>query len=96
MKKILLRSIAVLVGIAVGCAAGGYLTFHRYARDYPMVRAFAWLDISAVVSEGQYDKNTSDAKQDLLNTLNYYTLGVRSSKIDPSYEECLAHEMRAD
>ncbi len=83
MKKVLLRSIAVIFGIVMGCAAGGYMTFHRYARDYAMVRAFAWSGISAAVSEGQYDKNSSDAKQDLLYTLNYYTQGVQSSKIRP-------------
>jgi len=89
MKKILLHSIAFIVGIAVGCASGGYLTFHRYARDYAMVRAFAWSGISAAVSEGQYDKSASDAKQDLLYTLNYYTQGVQSSKIDPTMKKAL-------
>jgi hypothetical protein len=89
MKKILLRSIAVLVGTAVGCAAGGYVTFRRYARDYAMVRAFAWLGISAAVSEGQYDKNANDAKQDFLYTLDYYAQGVQSSKVDPIMKKAL-------
>ena len=90
MKKILLHSIAFIVGIAVGCASGGYLTFHRYARDYAMVRAFAWSGISAAVSEGQYDKSASDAKQDLLYTLNYHTQGVQSSNIDPVMKNALS------
>jgi hypothetical protein len=89
MKTLLLRSIAVAVGIAMGCAAGGYLAFHRYARDYAMVRAFAWSGISAAVAEGQYDTNSSDAKQDLLNSLNYYAQGVQSSKIDPTMKKAL-------
>jgi hypothetical protein len=89
MKRILLRSIAVLVGIAVGCAAGGYLTFHTYSQKYATVRYFAWAGIFAAVSEGQYDKNTSDAKQDLLNTLALYDRGVQSSNIDPTLKKSL-------
>jgi hypothetical protein len=60
MKKILLQSIVVIVGIAMGGAASGYLTFHRYARKYAIVRAFAWTGIFAAVSENQYDLNSSE------------------------------------
>jgi hypothetical protein len=89
MKKVLLRSIVVIVGIILGGAAGGYLTFHRYARDYAIVRAFAWAGIFVAVSENQYDQNSSDAKQDLFNTLNLYTQGVQSSSIDPTMNKAL-------
>jgi hypothetical protein len=90
MKKILLQSIVVIVGIAMGGAAGGYLTFHRYARKYAIVRAFAWTGIFAAVSENQYDLNSSDAKRDLLYTLGLYRQGVQSSSIDPIMSKALS------
>lgn len=89
MKKILLESIVVIVGIAIGGAAGGYLTFHRYSQKSPVVRYFAWAGIFDAVSEGQYDKNSSDAKQELLTTLDLYTKGVQSSNIDPIMKNAL-------
>lgn len=89
MKKVLLQSIVVIVGIILGGAAGGYLTFHRYARDYAIVRAFAWAGIFVAVSENQYDQNSSDAKQDLFYTLNLYTQGIQSSSIDPTMNKAL-------
>jgi hypothetical protein len=84
MKKIFLRSIAAIVGIVIGGGAGGYLTFHKYARDYPVVRALAWTGIFDAVSVNQYDVNGSDAKQDLLSVLEIFTQGVKSSAIDPA------------
>ena len=89
MKKLFLRSIVVLIGIFVGIVVGGYLTFHRYARDYALVRAFAWTGIFSAVSEGQYDKNTSDAKGELIFSLNFWTQGVESSGIDPTMKNAL-------
>ena len=89
MKKLLLQSIAVIVGIAMGGAAGGSLTFHRYARKYAIVRAFAWTGIFAAVSENQYDLNSRDAKRDLLYTLDLYRQGVQSSNIDPIMSKAL-------
>jgi hypothetical protein len=89
MKKILLRSIVVIVGIATGGAAGGYLTFHRYARKYAIVRALAWTGIFGAVSENQYDLNSSDAKRDLLYTLDFYRQVVQLSNIDPILSKAL-------
>jgi hypothetical protein len=89
MKKILLQSIVVVVGIVMGGAAGGYLTFHRYARKYAIVRAFAWTGIFAAVSENQYDLNSIDAKRDLLYTLNLYRQGVQSSNVDLTMSKAL-------
>ena len=89
MKKILLQSLVVIVGFVMGGAAGGYLTFHRYAQKYAIVRYFAWAGIFDGVSENQYDKNSSDAKQELLNTLDLYARGVQSSNIDPSLKKAL-------
>jgi hypothetical protein len=89
MKKLLLQSVAVIVGIILGSAAGGYLTFHRYARDYAIVRAFAWAGIFVAVAENQYDQNSSDAKQGLLYTLNVYSQGVQSSSLDPTMNKAL-------
>lgn len=77
MKKLFLQSIVVIIGIFTGAAIGGYLTFHRYARDYAMVRAFAWTGILSAVSEGQYDKNTSDAKGELILSLDSWDAGSR-------------------
>jgi hypothetical protein len=84
MKKILLQSIVVIVGIAMGGAAGGYLTFRRYAREYAMVRSFAWTGIFAAVSVNEYDKNSSDAKHELLYTLDFYKQGAKSPAINPT------------
>jgi hypothetical protein len=89
MKKILLQSLVVIVGFVMGGTAGGYLTFQRYAREYALVRAFAWTGIFDAVSVGQYDKNSSDAKQELVSTLGLFTQGVRSSKIDPIMKNAL-------
>jgi hypothetical protein len=89
MKKILLQSVVVIVGIVTGCATGGYLTFHRYSQKYAIVRYFAWAGIFLAVSENQYDKNSSDAKQDLLSTLDLYDRGVRSSNIDTTLKKAL-------
>lgn len=89
MKKVFLQSIVVIVGIVLGGAAGGYLTFHRYARDYARVRAFAWAGIFGAVADNQYDQNSSDAKQDLFYTLNLYTPGIQSSSIDPTMNKAL-------
>ncbi len=92
MKKLLLRSVVVIVGIVVGGATGGYLTFHRYSQKYATVRYFAWAGIFVAVSEGQYDNNSSDAKQDLLNTLDLYAKGVQSFNIDPTLKKSLCME----
>jgi hypothetical protein len=89
MRKILLQSVVVIVGIVMGGATAGYLTFHRYSQKYAMVRYFAWAGIFDAVSEGQYDKNSSDAKQELLSTLDLYTKGVQSSNIDPTMKNAL-------
>jgi hypothetical protein len=89
MKRVLLQTIVVIVGLILGGVAGGYLTFHRYARDYAIVRAFAWAGIFVAVSENQYDQNSSDAKQSLLYTLNIYTQGIQSSSIDPTMKKAL-------
>jgi hypothetical protein len=74
----------------MGGAAGGYLTFHRYSQKYAVVRYFAWTGIFTAVSENQYDKNSSDAKQGLVNTLDLYTRGVESSNIDPTLKKALS------
>jgi hypothetical protein len=89
MKRILLRSVMVILGIVLGGAAGGYLTFHRYARDYALVRAFAWAGIFNTVSLNQYDENSKDAKQELLSTLSLYTQGVKSSAVGPPMKNAL-------
>jgi hypothetical protein len=89
MRKLFLQSVIAMVGIFMGAAIGGYLTFHRYARDYAVVRAFAWTGIYSAVSENQYDKNTSDAKGELIFSLDYWTQGVDSSALDPTMRNAL-------
>jgi hypothetical protein len=78
MKRLFIQAIVVLVGIVIGAGAGGYLTFHRYARDYAIVRAFAWVGIFSAVSVNQYDANTGDAKRELVYSLDFYSQGVAS------------------
>ncbi len=82
MNKILLQSAVVIVGIAMGCATGGYLTFHRYARDYQTVRAFAWTGIFSAVSENQCDQNSSDAKKELQVLLDVFKRATNSTATD--------------
>lgn len=89
MKKFSLQATVIIVGIVIGGATGGYLTFHRYARDYAIVRAFAWTGIVSAVSANQYDMNTSDTKTELLYTLDFYSQGVGSSAIDASMKNAL-------
>jgi hypothetical protein len=89
MKKFFAAAIVVIVGIVIGAAAGGYLTFHKYARDYAIVRAFAWTGIFSAVAANQYDKNTSDAKRELLYSLNLWTQGVESPASDPTMKNAL-------
>jgi hypothetical protein len=82
MTRILFQAAVVLFGIVVGCATGGYLTFHRYARDYQIVRAFAWTGIFSAVSENQYDQNTTDAKKELQVLLDIFKQETNSTAID--------------
>lgn len=89
MKRVLLQSILVIVGIVLGGAVGGYLTFHKYARECALVRAFAWAGMAVAVSENQYDQNSSHAKQDLLYSLDIFTQGIQSSSIDPTMNKAL-------
>jgi hypothetical protein len=89
MKKILLQSVVVIIGLVTGGATGGYLTFHRYSQKYAIVRYLAWAGIFAAVSENQYDKNSRDAKLELLNARDLYTKGVQSSHIDPNLKKAL-------
>jgi len=89
MKKLFLQASLVVVGFFVGGTVGGYLTFHRYARDYALVRAFAWTGIFNAVSVNQYNEGSKDAKQELFSTLTLYTQGVRSSAIDPTMKKAL-------
>jgi hypothetical protein len=86
MIKILHRSVVILVGIVMGCGVGGYLTFHRYARDYQTVRAFAWAGIFSAVSVNQYDQNTSDAKKELQTLLDLFKRATNSTTIDPNMQ----------
>jgi hypothetical protein len=89
MKQFFLQATVVIVGIVIGGATGGYLTFHRYARDFAVVRAFAWTGIVSAVSVNQYDMNTSDAKAELLYSLDFYSQGVGSSAIDATMKNAL-------
>ena len=89
MKKLLLRSILVIVGILIGGAVGGYVIFHRYARDYALVRAFAMAGIFSAVSKNEYEKNTSDAKRELIVQLKIWTDGIDSSATDPIMKNAL-------
>jgi hypothetical protein len=89
MKTMLLRSVAVALGVVLGGAVGGYLTFHRYARDYALVRAFAYAGIFDAVSIHQYNENSLEAKQELLSALSLYTRGANSSAIDPTMKKAL-------
>jgi hypothetical protein len=89
MKKLLFRSILVIIGILIGGAVGGYVIFHRYARDYALVRAFAMAGIFDAVSKNEYEKNTTDAKRELIFQFNIWTDGIESSAADPIMKNAL-------
>jgi hypothetical protein len=92
VKRILLNFAVVLAGVSLGMGAGGYLLFARYNRHDAVVRYFAWAGIALAVSENEFDKNSTDARQLSLNALTYFEYGVRSSKIDPLMKKAIRME----
>ena len=89
MRKIILQSLLVIVGIVAGGATGGFLAFLEYSQKYTTVRYFAWAAIFGGVSENEYDNNSRDARQELLNTVDLFTKGVQSPHLDPTIKKAL-------
>ena len=89
MKSFFLKSMIVLIGIFAGGGLGAYLTFTKYAQQYAVVRAFAWLQLSLAASENEFDSNSINAKNALLNTLYFYERGVQSPKLDSNLKNAL-------
>jgi hypothetical protein len=92
VKMILFNFVVVLAGVALGMGASGYLLFARYNRHDAVVRYFAWAGIGLAVSQNEFDENSKDARQVLLNTLTYFERGLQSSKIDPPMKKAIRME----
>jgi hypothetical protein len=89
MKRIVLNSIAVFIGLLVGIGSGAYVTFARYNRDYRVVRAFSWARIGFGVSENEFGSQTSGAREALMNTLYLFEQDSESPKVDPEMRKAM-------
>jgi hypothetical protein len=70
--KIILRILGMILGLAIGAAAGGYFTYARYAGQFELVRTFATIATSSATSLDEFNQKSDNAKKDLLATLSLY------------------------
>lgn len=70
--KIILRILGMILGLAIGAAAGGYFTYARYAGQFELVRTFATIATSSATSLDEFNQESDNAKKDLLATLSLY------------------------
>jgi hypothetical protein len=70
--KIALRILGLILGLAIGAAAGGYFTYARYAGQFELVRTFAAISTSSATSVDEFNQKSPNAKKDLLATLSLY------------------------
>ncbi|HXQ97305.1 MAG TPA: hypothetical protein VN774_02595 [Candidatus Limnocylindrales bacterium] len=70
--KIILRILGMVLGLAIGAAAGGYFTYARYAGQFELVRTFATIATSSATSVDEFNQESDNAKKDLLATLSLY------------------------
>lgn len=87
--KILLHLVAVILGLAIGIAAGGYFAYARYSTQFALVRNFAASAPGAAGSLDKFNKKSDNAKQDLLKTLAQYEAAGQLPDVDPNVRNAL-------
>src|SRR5215471_17328518 len=90
MKKIVLNSVMVIVGVAFGFVAGDFLVAMRFFGKPTLTRYAMWTTIAQGVSERAFEENSSDAPQLQRKHLWLLENGMDpSSRLDPSMKKGL-------
>ena len=95
MKKIVLNSVAVLAGVALGAIAGIVVfspqVFETVFETRPTsVRYFVWIGIGWGVSENAFAENSKDAEHLLKGHLTFIEKGMDpKSSLDPAMKKAL-------
>ncbi len=87
--RIFLRFIALILGLAIGVAAGGYFAYSRYVVQFPLVRNFASIASSNALSMDEFDKKADSAKQDLISTLAMYEGAAETPNVESGVKKAL-------
>jgi len=90
MKRIVWNSVAVIVGMAAGFAAGALVVGIRFLEQPNTHHYFSFVGIGWGVSEGAFDDNSSDAKDLLQKNLVLLESGMDPrSELDPRMKKAL-------
>lgn len=90
MKKMVLNSAMVIVGAAVGFAAGDFIVAMRFWGQTTETRYSMWTTIAQVVSEEAFEKNSPDAEKVLRKHLTLLENGMDPrSGLEPSMKKAL-------
>ena len=90
MKRIVWNSVAVIIGIATGLAAGSLLVAIRFFEQPNSTHYLAFAGIGWGVSEGAFDDNARDAKDLLQKNLLILESGMDpKSSIEASMKKAL-------
>ena len=85
----ILRILGLILGLAIGAAAGGYFTYARYAGQFQMVRTFASIGTSSASSVDEFNQKSDNAKKDLLATLSLYEGAGETRNIESGVRKAL-------
>ena len=83
MKRILIGSIVMLLGLSLVGGAGAYFVYRDYLQKSALLRFFAWSELAFATALNQFDHNTKEAEPSLLRSLKLYQEGLQSSIPDP-------------
>lgn len=89
MRRIAFGTIAVLVGLLIGMAAGALVTFANYDHDYHVIRVLSWAEITQSVSENKFYARTPDAEKFLKIALAIFQQNADSPFIDSEMRRAL-------
>jgi len=89
MKKTLLRTTVMILGVVAGAGIGAYVSFARYSRDYPLARAFAWTQLTFAVTQNQFDSHSSDARKGLSFELSLFQKFAESPSLDQATKDAI-------
>jgi len=90
MTRIIWNSVAVVVGIAAGFAAGALVVGIRFLEQPNTAHYFSFVGIGWGVAEGAFDDNSSDAKDLLQKNLVILEAGMDArSHLDPPVKNAL-------